>query len=684
MEELRRRMASAKSWGIEGARLVTPAEIKELVPYIDESILLGGFYSPSGRRRRLAARRHAHARGGAGSPAALDGVREHRGARHRRRARPRARACGPPRGDIETETVVIACGVWSPRIARMAGASIPLTPARAPDDRRRPRAALRSVDEARSSSRSCATWTPTCTSARTAPASRSARTRTARSCTTPRRSPPIEEAALSPTEFPFTAGRLRAADGARARADAGDRRRRVGRREVRDQRPALADARRDAAARRDARGEGPLVGRRGVGQGGARASASRWPSGWCTASREIDLHSSDIARFHDAPEDARARPGARRRGASTRPTASSTRPSSGRRDRNVRLSPLHAREHEALGAVFFEAAGWERPHWYESNAPLVERVRRRAARAARVGRALVVADHQRRAPRDARARRRSSTCRRSAIFDVTGRGRARRACSGSRCARWTSPVGRVVYTPLLTPGGGFKSDLTIMRLGDDQLPRRHRRRARHGRHEVVPPTTCRRTARRAGRRPHVGVDDARPVGPARARHPRRRDARRRLARGLPVRAPAGRSRSARCSCSRRASRTSATSAGSSTSRSSRAPGCGTCIWEAGQPHGLTCLRGSASTARPAGSRSATGRSAPSSTTEYDVVEAGMAWRQGQGRRTSSARRRTCATARPSRRRSSARSRSTTTRRPSRRQALPARPRADPDSATARR
>src|SRR2546430_8562476 len=45
--ELRRRMASAKSWGVEGCRLVTPAEIKELVPFLDESILLGGLYSPS-------------------------------------------------------------------------------------------------------------------------------------------------------------------------------------------------------------------------------------------------------------------------------------------------------------------------------------------------------------------------------------------------------------------------------------------------------------------------------------------------------------------------------------------------------------------------------------------------------------------------------------------------------------
>ena len=46
LEELRRRMASAKAWGVDSARLVTPAEIKELVPYIDETILLGGFYCP--------------------------------------------------------------------------------------------------------------------------------------------------------------------------------------------------------------------------------------------------------------------------------------------------------------------------------------------------------------------------------------------------------------------------------------------------------------------------------------------------------------------------------------------------------------------------------------------------------------------------------------------------------------
>ena len=46
MQELARRMVSAKTWGIEPTSLITPAEIKELVPFINEELLLGGFYTP--------------------------------------------------------------------------------------------------------------------------------------------------------------------------------------------------------------------------------------------------------------------------------------------------------------------------------------------------------------------------------------------------------------------------------------------------------------------------------------------------------------------------------------------------------------------------------------------------------------------------------------------------------------
>src|SRR5260221_6640505 len=68
LEELRRRIASAKSCGVEGCRLVTPAEIKELVPFVEESILLGGFYSPTvavvdSQRFRTIMRERAQAKG---------------------------------------------------------------------------------------------------------------------------------------------------------------------------------------------------------------------------------------------------------------------------------------------------------------------------------------------------------------------------------------------------------------------------------------------------------------------------------------------------------------------------------------------------------------------------------------------------------------------------------------------
>src|SRR5215213_11470570 len=35
MDELKRRLASSASWGIEGTRLLTPAEVKEMVPFIN-------------------------------------------------------------------------------------------------------------------------------------------------------------------------------------------------------------------------------------------------------------------------------------------------------------------------------------------------------------------------------------------------------------------------------------------------------------------------------------------------------------------------------------------------------------------------------------------------------------------------------------------------------------------------
>src|SRR6185312_3789959 len=46
MQELQRRMASAKSWGVEPVSMLTREQVKELVPYIDGNVILGGFSTP--------------------------------------------------------------------------------------------------------------------------------------------------------------------------------------------------------------------------------------------------------------------------------------------------------------------------------------------------------------------------------------------------------------------------------------------------------------------------------------------------------------------------------------------------------------------------------------------------------------------------------------------------------------
>jgi glycine/D-amino acid oxidase-like deaminating enzyme len=131
LEEFKRRMTSAKAWGID-ASLVTPAEIKEMVPFINEEILLGGYYTPSvsvvdslatGTKMRESAVAAGVLQVFANTEVFDIETEDVPG------GLPRVSAVLTDKGRIEADHVVIACGVWSPRIAAMAGANIPLTPA---------------------------------------------------------------------------------------------------------------------------------------------------------------------------------------------------------------------------------------------------------------------------------------------------------------------------------------------------------------------------------------------------------------------------------------------------------------------------------------------------------------------------------------------------------------------------
>jgi glycine cleavage system aminomethyltransferase T/glycine/D-amino acid oxidase-like deaminating enzyme len=460
MEELRRRMASAKAWGVEPVSLLAPAEIKELVPFIDESVVIGGFYTPGvgvvdSLRAGTLMREQAQAMGALTvvPNTEVTGIDVERG---------RVRRVRTSDGDVEAEMVVIACGVWSPKLARMAGASIPLTPAihQMIDIGPVPRFAgakkgiewpiVRDMDT-NMYERQDGTGLEIGSYAHRP------------ILYDPEEIPSIEESALSPTEFPFTEDdfALQMEQALELMPEiVGDES--VG---IKYAINGLLSLTPDGLP---LLGETPEV--RGLwsaaavwvkeGPGVGRALAE-----WMTnGESEIDLQASDIARFYPCQKTranvrARAAEGFNKTYGIVHPGEQWA------SNRGVRMPPFHARE-EALGAVFFETAGWERPFWYESNAPLVEQYGldgRDHEWDARWWSPIINAEHLAMRERAAMFDL-SAFC----IFDVAGEG-ALDAVQRVAMRQMDVPVGRAVYTPVLTPGGGFRSDLTILRLAHDRF-----------------------------------------------------------------------------------------------------------------------------------------------------------------------------------------------------------------------
>jgi glycine cleavage system aminomethyltransferase T len=376
--------------------------------------------------------------------------------------RGRIRRIETSRGTIEAETVVIACGVWSPLLAAMAGAHIPLTPmvhqmidvGPVPRFEQSSRAIefpiVRDMDvfmyeRQDGTSLEIGSY-----------AHRSI-------VHDPEEIPSIEAAALSPTEFPFTQ-----ADFDPQLADALDLMPEIVGDESVGVKYAINGLLSLTPDGMPLLGETPEVKglwscaavwvKEGPGIGAAVAE-------WMThGESEIDLHSSDIARLWDhqktrAHVRARAAEGFNKTYGIVHPGEQWG------SNRDVRIPPFHARQRE-LGAAFFEAAGWERPQWYESNAPLLEEygdriTRREAEWDSRWWSPISNAEHL--AMRDRAGMVDLSAF---AIFDIAGPG-ALAAVQGVAVRQMDVPVGRVVYTPILAPGGGFKADLTIMRLGEE-------------------------------------------------------------------------------------------------------------------------------------------------------------------------------------------------------------------------
>ncbi len=132
--------------------------------------------------------------------------------------------------------------------------------------------------------------------------------------------------------------------------------------------------------------------------------------------------------------------------------------------RNLRLSPFHPRL-QAQNAVFFESAGWERPQWFEKNAPLLDQysIPRRKGWADRYWSPIQGAEHL-------------VTRERVALFDLTPFTKILVEGPGAlgflqylAANQIDRPVGKVVYTALLNERGGIQCDLTITRLAEDRF-----------------------------------------------------------------------------------------------------------------------------------------------------------------------------------------------------------------------
>ncbi len=458
MTELRRRCSQAKSWGIP-AELLTPEGVAKLVPYIEPSVILGGAYFPTvgvvdSLRAGTLMREQAQQIGALTVLAGTEvlGIDKSEDGR--------VSAVQTSKGEIATDVCAICCGVWSPRLARMAGARIPLTPIvhqmisvgpialfdAAAGEIAYP--IVRDVDENMYERQHGGDIEIGSYAHRPIIVS-------------PGDIPSIEAAVLSPTEMPFTqddfdpqlekalelmpellgderAGQRYAINGLISMTPDGH--------PVLGETPEVPGLWSVAASWIK---EGPGIGR----------AVAEWMSG---VTPEVDIHEADISRFYPhqrttAHVTARAAEGFNKMYGIVHPAEQweSGRP--------VRVSPVYERERE-LGAVFHETAGWERPMWYERNRDLVDRYRgqlmdRGGEWESRWWSPIINAEHL-----AMRERAGLFDLSAFAILDVTGPG-ALHAVQNVAVAQMHVPVGRVVYTSFLDDAGGFRADLTVMRLG---------------------------------------------------------------------------------------------------------------------------------------------------------------------------------------------------------------------------
>jgi glycine cleavage system aminomethyltransferase T/glycine/D-amino acid oxidase-like deaminating enzyme len=457
MQELKRRITKAKAWGIPAEHL-TPEGVQKLVPYLDPSVILGGGYFPTvgvvdSLRAGTLMREQAQADGAltvVSGAEVLDITTE----------ADRVTGVITSKGEIATDNIVICCGVWSTKVAALAGARLALTPivhqmisvgpiglfAGTTGEISYP--IVRDVDEGMYERQHGGDMEVGSYMHRPI-------------IVPPETIPSNEEAVLSPTEMPFTAddfdpqlaASLELMPELLGDEKAGIRYAINGLISMTpDGHPLLGETPEVKGLWMAAASwikEGP-----GCGRAVAELMSGKVPT--------VDVHEADVARFYPSSRTtgfarARAAESFNKMYGIVHPAEQyeSLRP--------LRTGPLYGRASD-LGAVFYETARWERPHWYASNEPLLDQyagkvMERPAEWESRWWSPIINAEHL--AMRDGAGLVDLSAF---TILDVTGPG-ALAGLQRLAVAQLDVPVGRSVYTPFLNEAGKFIADLTIMRLG---------------------------------------------------------------------------------------------------------------------------------------------------------------------------------------------------------------------------
>jgi glycine cleavage system aminomethyltransferase T/glycine/D-amino acid oxidase-like deaminating enzyme len=462
MQELKRRQGFARSFGLDGTELLSPDEAAERSPMLDPTTIVGAYWVPSDGAGKGVKIVEALARKAESSGAAFEGGVAVTGFDIRAG---RVHGVQTDHGNVECDRVLLCAGIWGPTVGALAGVPIPLVAVQHQLVWTDPIPGLGSLEGD--------TWMQQPV-VRHQDMSLYFRQREDHfgvgnyrhePIVTPQDSIRKHGAPMQPSLMPFTPSDFDRCETEAARLF-----------------PALAGRMRPSDPARTLNGmfsftpdAGSIVGESAAVRGfwvceavwvthaaGMARQAVEWMVG---GSPSYDLAEADVNRFYPFQTSApyvieRGKQQYREVYDIIHPLQQPSKP------RGLKLTPFHER-HRALGAEFFQGAGWERPQWFGANRELVEGVThewaRRTGWAARGWAPEVGAEHL--ATRSSAALFDITPF---AKFDVTGPdalGYLERVFAN----RIDRPVGTVVYTSALTEQGGIRLDLTVTRKDEDRF-----------------------------------------------------------------------------------------------------------------------------------------------------------------------------------------------------------------------